>query len=178
MQTMLLAYQSLGIVYGDIGTSPLYVLSSVGLKNPTEEDMLGILSLIFWTLTIIALVKYVFIVLRADDYGEGGTFALYSFLCRHINFKSKLSIQTTRLESDKNISFYTQGSAIKSKTKKFIENSHGAQSLLTFVVLLGTCMVIGDGALTPATSGKHLIVSPKFLSISFLYMVLKCFLLD
>ncbi|KAL3521605.1 hypothetical protein ACH5RR_019754 [Cinchona calisaya] len=152
MQTILLAYQSLGIVYGDIGTSPLYVLSSVGLKNPTEEDMLGILSLIFWTLTIIPLVKYVFIVLRADDHGEGGTFALYSYLCRHINFQSKLTIQNTRLESDANISFYTQGSAIQSKTKKFIENSRPAQNLLTFVVLLGTSMVIGDGALTPATS--------------------------
>ncbi|CAI9092365.1 OLC1v1027582C1 [Oldenlandia corymbosa var. corymbosa] len=155
VQTLLLAFQSLGIVYGDIGTSPLYVLSSVGLKDPTEDDLLGILSLIFWTLTIIPLIKYVFIVLRADDHGEGGTFALYSYLCRHINFKSELTIQSaTRLESDANMSFYTQGegSAIKSKTKTFIENSKFAQNFLTFVVLLGTSMVIGDGALTPATS--------------------------
>ncbi|XP_027108624.1 potassium transporter 26 [Coffea arabica] len=152
VQTLLLAYQSLGVVYGDIGTSPLYVLSSVRLDKPTEEDMIGILSLVFWTLTIIPLIKYVFIVLRADDHGEGGTFALYSYLCRHINFRSKLTIQSTRLESDATMSFYTQGSAIQSKTKQFIENSRAAQNLLTFVVLLGTSMVIGDGALTPATS--------------------------
>ena len=163
VQTLLLAYQSLGVVYGDIGTSPLYVLSSVRLDKPTEEDMIGILSLVFWTLTIIPLIKYVFIVLRADDHGEGGTFALYSYLCRHINFRSKLTIQSTRLESDATMSFYTQGSAIQSKTKQFIENSRAAQNLLTFVVLLGTSMVIGDGALTPATSGKQSIINPTFV---------------
>lgn len=155
MQTLLLAYQSLGVVYGDIGTSPLYVLSSiVGLKNPEEDDLLGVLSLIFWTLTIIPLFKYVFVVLRADDHGEGGTFALYSSLCRHINFKSKLTIHSSRLESDATMAYYTQGSEMKSRTKSFIEKSKVAQNLLTFVVLLGTSMVIGDGALTPATSGK------------------------
>lgn len=154
----MLAYQSLGVVYGDIGTSPLYVMSSVNFKDPTEEDFLGILSLIFWTLTLIPLIKYVFIVLRADDHGEGGTFALYSFLCRHLKFKSKLTIQDTKLPSDASMRYYTQGSAIKSKTKNFIEGSPSFQNLITFVVLLGTCMVIGDGALTPATSGKFSVV--------------------
>lgn len=155
MQTMVLAYQSLGVVYGDLATSPLYVLpSAVGLKDAKEEDLLGLLSLIFWTLTIIPLAKYTFIILHADDHGEGGTFALYSYLCRHINFKTKLTIQNTRLESDASMRFYTQGSALKSKTKNFIEKSQVAQSLVTFFVMLGTSMVIGDGALTPATSGK------------------------
>jgi KUP system potassium uptake protein len=73
-ETLLLAYQTLGIVYGDIGTSPLYVFSSIGLENPQEKEILGCLSLIFWTLTMIALVKYVMIVLRADDHGEGNGF--------------------------------------------------------------------------------------------------------
>ncbi|KAI8009219.1 Potassium transporter 26 [Camellia lanceoleosa] len=152
VQTLLLAYQSLGIVYGDLGTSPLYVFSSIRLSNPGEEDLLGIFSLIFWTITWIALIKYVFIVLRADDHGEGGTFALYSFLCRHINFQSKLTIQNTRLDSDAKMKYYTLGSRMKSKTKELLERSLVAQSFLSFVVLLGTCMVIGDGALTPATS--------------------------
>lgn len=151
----MLAFQTLGVVYGDLGTSPLYVLPSVvGLKDVEEDDFLGVLSLILWTLTAIPLIKYVFIVLQADDNGEGGTFALYSYLCRHINFKSKLTIQGTRLESDASMRYYTEESAIKSKTKKFIEESKMAQNLLTFVVLLGTSMVIGDGALTPATSGN------------------------
>lgn len=70
-QTLLLAYQSLGVVYGDIGTSPLYTFPSITLSNPQELDLLGVLSLIYWTLTVMALLKYVLIVLRADDHGEG-----------------------------------------------------------------------------------------------------------
>lgn len=70
-EILVLAYQSLGVVYGDIGTSPLYVFSSISLEQPTERDILGILSLIFWTLTSIGLIKYVCIVLHADDHGEG-----------------------------------------------------------------------------------------------------------
>jgi KUP system potassium uptake protein len=67
-----LAFQSIGIVYGDIGTSPLYVYASTfshGIKH--NDDILGVLSLIFYTLTLIPLIKYVFIVLQANDNGEG-----------------------------------------------------------------------------------------------------------
>ncbi|PIA64662.1 hypothetical protein AQUCO_00100253v1 [Aquilegia coerulea] len=151
--TLVLAYQSLGVVYGDIGTSPLYVFSSLSLKNPGEDDILGILSLIFWTLTSIGVIKYIAIVLRADDHGEGGTFALYSLLCQHINFQGTVGIQITRLESDKNLKFYSsKTAALQSTTKAFFENSSRAQSVFIYIVLLGTCMVIGDGALTPAIS--------------------------
>jgi KUP system potassium uptake protein len=66
-----LAYQTLGVVYGDLGTSPLYVYPTIQIRSPQEEDFLGILSLIFWTLTMIGLVKYVFIVLQANDHGDG-----------------------------------------------------------------------------------------------------------
>ncbi|KAK4489639.1 hypothetical protein RD792_005451 [Penstemon davidsonii] len=71
MQTILLAYQSLGVVYGDLGTSPVNVFSSTRLTNLSEEDLLGTLSLIIWTLTTLVLIKYVFIVLHANDHGEG-----------------------------------------------------------------------------------------------------------
>ena len=67
-----LAFQSVGIVYGDIGTSPLYVYASTfseGIKH--NDDVLGVLSLILYTLTLIPLVKYVFLVLQANDNGEG-----------------------------------------------------------------------------------------------------------
>ena len=67
-----LAFQSIGIVYGDIGTSPLYVFASTfpnGIKH--NDDILGVLSIIFYNLTLIPLVKYVFIVLRANDNGDG-----------------------------------------------------------------------------------------------------------
>lgn len=67
-----LAFQSLGVVYGDLGTSPLYVFYSTfsrGIRDP--EDVIGALSLIIYSLTLIPLVKYVFIVLRANDNGQG-----------------------------------------------------------------------------------------------------------
>lgn len=67
-----LAFQSIGIVYGDIGTSPLYVYASTFSKGiQHNDDILGVLSMIFYTLTLIPLVKYVFIVLRANDNGDG-----------------------------------------------------------------------------------------------------------
>ena len=79
---------SIGVVYGDIGTSPLYavresVLAAVGAGNPaTEEAVLGILSLIIWALILIVTIKYVFILLRADNHGEGGTLALMALAHR------------------------------------------------------------------------------------------------
>lgn len=81
-----LAYQSAGVIYGDIGTSPLYVYSSTFLKGPPGyDDLLGALSLIIWTLTIIVTIKYVIIVLNADNEGQGGTFAMYSLLTRYVS---------------------------------------------------------------------------------------------
>ncbi|XP_039038264.1 potassium transporter 4-like [Hibiscus syriacus] len=89
-RNLILAYQSLGVVYGDLSTSPLYVYSStfIGkLQNHQNEDAIfGAFSFIFWTLTLIPFLKYEFIVLSADDNGEGGSFALYSLLCRHAKF--------------------------------------------------------------------------------------------
>lgn len=64
------------MIYGDIGTSPLYVYSSTFSSAPSKDDLLGALSLIIWTLTLIVTIKYVLIVLSADDEGEGGTFAI------------------------------------------------------------------------------------------------------
>ena len=73
--TLLLAYQSLGVVYGDLSISPLYVYKSTFAEDiqhsETNEEIFGVLSFVFWTLTLIPLVKYVSVVLRADDNGEG-----------------------------------------------------------------------------------------------------------
>ena len=70
---------ALGVVYGDIGTSPLYALreslNAYSLK-PTPDNVLGILSLIFWAILLVVTVKYVFFVMRADNHGEGGILAL------------------------------------------------------------------------------------------------------
>ncbi|MFI4929467.1 MAG: potassium transporter Kup [Burkholderiales bacterium] len=74
-----LTLSALGVVYGDIGTSPLYTLKLVfegGHVPVTADNVLGVLSLIFWTMTIIVSVKYVLLVLRADNHGEGGLIAM------------------------------------------------------------------------------------------------------
>lgn len=74
---------ALGIIYGDIGTSPLYVFNSI-IKDRviSEELIIGTLSCIIWTLTLQTTIKYVLLVLRADNKGEGGTFALYALVRR------------------------------------------------------------------------------------------------
>src|ERR1700709_512628 len=74
---------SLGIIYGDIGTSPLYVFKAiVGQQRISETLILGGVSLIFWTLTLQTTLKYVVITLRADNKGEGGIFSLFSLVRR------------------------------------------------------------------------------------------------
>ena len=74
---------ALGIIYGDIGTSPLYVYNAIiGGRVVDETLILGTLSLIVWTLTLQTTIKYVTMVLRADNKGEGGTFALYALVRR------------------------------------------------------------------------------------------------
>ncbi|HWB42587.1 MAG TPA: potassium transporter Kup [Gemmatimonadales bacterium] len=75
-----LAFTALGVVYGDIGTSPLYAIKECfsghhGIE-PTPENVIGVLSLIFWSINFIVSFKYIGVVLRADNRGEGGSFAL------------------------------------------------------------------------------------------------------
>lgn len=76
---------TLGIVFGDIGTSPLYVMKAITHTGAalTENYVLGALSCIIWTLTLQTTIKYVLIALRADNHGEGGILALYALLRRH-----------------------------------------------------------------------------------------------
>ena len=79
-KTILLALGSLGVVYGDIGTSPLYAVKECfhgthGIAL-TLANLLGVMSLIFWSLTIVVMIKYVIFILMADNEGEGGMFAL------------------------------------------------------------------------------------------------------
>lgn len=75
---------SLGIIYGDIGTSPLYVLTAiVGDREISRELVFGGLSCVFWTLILITTVKYIYLALNADNKGEGGIFALYALVRRY-----------------------------------------------------------------------------------------------
>ncbi|WP_304233038.1 KUP/HAK/KT family potassium transporter [Jiulongibacter sediminis] len=75
---------AMGIIYGDIGTSPLYVMKAiVGDRPITEDIVLGGVSCVFWTLTLITTIKYVILILKADNNGEGGTLALFALVRRH-----------------------------------------------------------------------------------------------
>jgi KUP system potassium uptake protein len=75
---------TLGIIYGDIGTSPLYVFNAVIGNEPISEVLiLGGMSLVFWTVLLITTFKYVILALKADHNGEGGIFALYSLVKQH-----------------------------------------------------------------------------------------------
>src|SRR5215510_4202729 len=74
---------ALGIIYGDIGTSPLYVLNAIINGKVISEDLiLGSLSCIIWTLTLQTTIKYVILTLKADNRGEGGIFSLYALVRR------------------------------------------------------------------------------------------------
>ncbi|HXE71890.1 MAG TPA: KUP/HAK/KT family potassium transporter, partial [Candidatus Nitrosotenuis sp.] len=83
-----LCLAALGVVYGDIGTSPIYAIREVFHAqhqiSPDRGEVLGVLSLIFWSLNIIISVKYACFVLRADNHGEGGILALTTLVNRKI----------------------------------------------------------------------------------------------
>ncbi|RWR76274.1 potassium transporter [Cinnamomum micranthum f. kanehirae] len=151
----ILAFQTLGVVFGDVGTSPLYTFSVMFNKAPIhgEEDVLGALSLVLYTLILIPLIKYVLVVLLANDNGEGGTFALYSLICRH----SKASLLPNQLPSDARISSFrlkvpSPELERSLKVKESLETSLGLKKLLLVLVLAGTSMVIANAVVTPAMS--------------------------
>ncbi|XP_010688571.2 potassium transporter 5 [Beta vulgaris subsp. vulgaris] len=149
-----LAFQSIGVVFGDLGTSPLYVYSSTfpqGIKH--RDDIVGVLSLIYYTLTLLPVIKYVFIVLKANDNGNGGTFALYSLLCRNV----KVGLIPNQQKEDREVANYENNSRKNGgggsyKFQSTLENSPFAKYILLFATILAVSLVIGDGILTPCMS--------------------------
>jgi KUP system potassium uptake protein len=119
-----LALGALGVVYGDIGTSPLYAVKECFAPghgvSPTVENVLGVLSLIVWSLILVVSVKYVSFILRADNQGEGGVLAL-------------LALVTSRQE---------MGDRSRSRSR----------AVLVVLGLFGAALLYGDGIITPAIS--------------------------
>ncbi|KAG0646766.1 Potassium transporter 5 [Hyphodiscus hymeniophilus] len=128
-------YQSTGTIYGD---------------KPSYDDLVGALSIIIWTLTLMVSIKYMFIVLSADDDGEGGTFALYSLLARYANIvrRDPNSVGMMRLERHLTGDMKPVNNGIRS----FLENSRVARIALKVLGVLGVSLVMADGVLTPAQS--------------------------
>ena len=117
-----LSLTALGVVYGDIGTSPLYALrecfkTEYGI-TPTPPNILGVLSLILWSLILVVSIKYIVFILRADNRGEGGILALLALL-----------LQQKRRADDK-----------------------GRRLVLIGLGLFGAALLYGDGVITPAVS--------------------------
>ena len=92
-KTHILVIGALGVVFGDIGTSPLYAVKVCFTGHfavaPTPQNVLGLVSLIFWSLMLVVSIKYALFIMRADDEGEGGVFAMLALL--HKNLEANLS---------------------------------------------------------------------------------------
>ncbi|KAL5975769.1 putative potassium transporter 11 [Asimina triloba] len=166
--------KSLGIVYGDLGTSPLYVYYNTfpHEKIRDKEDVLGALSLIIYSLTLIPLLKYVFVVLRANDNGqvyEYVTLIVDSPPTNHllrldhqdlaflVPFEhAKIKTIPNQHRTDEELTTYSRQTfdekSVAAKTKRWLEAYLHRKNALLILVLVGTCMVIGDGILTPAIS--------------------------
>src|ERR1700730_1478322 len=114
---------ALGVVFGDIGTSPLYTLkecmNAAGGAKATVEDLFGILSLMFWALVMVVTVKYLTFVMRADHHGEGGIFALLATVPERF--------RTTAAGS-------------------------GKVTGMALLAVIGAALLYGDGVITPAIS--------------------------
>ena len=115
---------ALGVVFGDIGTSPLYTLKECALHARQHtggvldrEDLFGILSLIFWAMTLVVTVKYLLCIMRADNNGEGGIFALLALVPRKMRSTERGQVQG-----------------------------------LAFLAIIGAALLYGDGMITPAIS--------------------------
>jgi KUP system potassium uptake protein len=100
--TVALVVAALGVVFGDIGTSPLYSLQTVfsldhNKVQATPTDVYGVISLVFWSITLIVSIKYVSIVMRADNHGEGGVLALAALIRRMAGPHSKVTVRVILL---------------------------------------------------------------------------------
>ncbi|XWS38287.1 hypothetical protein CRYUN_Cryun19dG0118700 [Craigia yunnanensis] len=184
-EVLLLAYQSFGVLFGDLSISPLYVYKTTfsgKLSNYQSEDVIfGALSLIFWTFTLLSLFKHVIILLNVDDNGEGGIFALYSLLCRH----AKFSLLPNHQAADEELSTYhsprySYSNLQSSSVKKFAERHKKSKTALLLLVLFSTCLIICVGFLTPAMSIRSSVEGLKVRSNNLHYgvvVVIACILL-
>ncbi|KAK9472047.1 potassium transporter-domain-containing protein [Dipodascopsis tothii] len=155
--TIVLCLQSLGAIYGDIGTSPLYVYSSIfPSSHPSEDDVMGAMSCIFWCFTIVVIAKYCFFVLIfGPNNGEGGQVAIYAKLARTL----KVGPRGVVLPGDEETDLL---SLTRTETRDSYIKNHSRNSgfffesvlpkLLLFLCFLGCGLVISDGLLTPTTS--------------------------
>lgn len=155
VRTLRLGFQCVGILYADLGTSPLYVYSNTfkyGIGH--EDDVLGVLSLIIYSFLLFAMIKIIFIALYANDEGEGGTFALYSLISRY----AKVALIPNQQAEDELVSRYNshrKPSATFRRAqwmKNLLQSSKPAKLTLFFLTIFATALAISDCILTPPIS--------------------------
>lgn len=156
-----LCVQSLGGIYGDLGTSPLYTYSSIFTSTPSQKDILGATSCIFWSFTIIVLVKYCFIVFTiGSNQGQGGAVAVYAKLAAKLNIAPRgVEIPNWSEKLDEEDAMMLR---VTETHNSFIEghkNTIDAAFLKKyfawvplFLTFISTGLIMADGLLTPATS--------------------------
>src|SRR5687768_11724824 len=170
---------SLGIIYGDIGTSPIYTFRFIVAEHQiTEELIFGGLSCVFWTLTLITTVKYVYLALSADNKGEGGIFALYALVRRYkagwVIFPAIIGCAT--LISD---GFITPAISVTSAIEglRSLDPTISTNTIITIVIVILVALFVfqqlGSGVVG-RTFGPVMILWFTFIAvIGFSHLVLK-----
>ncbi|KAK9115120.1 hypothetical protein Syun_021917 [Stephania yunnanensis] len=131
-QTLLLSFQSLGVVFGRLSTAPLYVLATLNTEDlKSEDDLYGVLSFVFWTLTLIPLMKHA-----------------NSDLQPHQGDSNEIT-QISNIDDEESKTIKTKA---QSRARRAIENHKSVHYSVLFLALFGACLVIADGVLTPALS--------------------------
>ncbi|HEX8299715.1 MAG TPA: potassium uptake protein [Rubricoccaceae bacterium] len=147
-----LSLAALGVVYGDIGTSPLYSVKEVFSEHyglvPSPENVLGVLSLIFWSLVIVISVKYLVFVMRADLKGEGGIMVLTALVT-----PSRIGAPGGATEPDPVSPAEADAAAAPGETREQGAQRVGRRrTVLIALGLFGAALLYGDGIITPAIS--------------------------
>ena len=141
-------------MYGDIGTSPLYVYSSTFPDGAPEDEnrILGVFSMIFWTITGVVLLKYVILMLKADNQGEGGIIALFSIIKRAAKIPTLTNLHSCDEEQQQPSPAKPSCHWMTEGIKSALQSKRWLQIVLFVFVVLATNMIISDGVLTPAIS--------------------------
>jgi KUP system potassium uptake protein len=138
-----LALGAIGVVYGDIGTSPLYAIKEcVTLPHgvaPITANIFGVLSLVFWSITLVVSVKYLFYVMRADNDGEGGVLALMALVARMAPPPKPVTASSSPTSSS-------------NWRRVTWTNVYRSRMILIVLGLFGAALLYGDGVITPAIS--------------------------
>ncbi|KAI7957517.1 hypothetical protein MJO28_004612 [Puccinia striiformis f. sp. tritici] len=139
------AFAAVGIIYGDIGTSPLYVLNGIFPSSgpaPSPQDTIGAISAIIWTLTIVPLIKYSLIALEfGTGEGEGGPFALFAQMYPTEKEGSELALP----------SIHSVGDHVTAGANPFLARP-GVKPVIKVITLFAVALIMSDGILTPAVS--------------------------